>query len=312
MASHTKKILIAGAGGHLGSRLAQYLSHRHDVHLRLTIRSSSGAHLMKYGDVIQGDLQKREFCESVTAGCDYVVNLVGVPAESPGRPNPVEAFAAVTRNLVETSRQHGVRRFVHLSSIHVFGSSLHGRVSELTDTAPLTTYASAHWRAEKAISVFESSGIHPLILRCGNGFGYSPSKKTTSGSQLAWDLCRQAVTENVLRLRSHGLHQRDFITNRDIVRAVEHFVFNDAATGVILLGSGRSMSVLEFTHLVIERVQQRFHRRPKIIVNSKDSSHPLRYELDITRLRNRGFNLHNFFQTEIDELLSMTSDTLQL
>jgi nucleoside-diphosphate-sugar epimerase len=112
----------------------------------------------------------------------------------------------------------------------------------------------------------------------------------------------------VLRLSTHGRHRRDFVTIADIVRALYYFGFNSSVSGVVLVGSGRSLTLRELAWLIAERATRMFGRTYDVEWNESDTSRAVEYQLDLHRLYENGFHPANDFDTEIDGLLKAAID----
>jgi dihydroflavonol-4-reductase len=113
-------VAVTGANGHVGVNLCKALqdagyevralAHRNDYALR-HIRVA----------LFKGDLLDKDTLPGLVAGADVVIHLAarisikGDPDGSVGRIN-----REGTRNILEVSKNAGVKRFIHFSSIHAF------------------------------------------------------------------------------------------------------------------------------------------------------------------------------------------------
>ncbi len=298
-----KLILVTGAAGHIGSRLVEHLSRREDMRLRLVVRRRPDIDVSTRGDVVVGDLTDAEFCARAVTGCDAIVHLASVPSDASDASTAISVHEAMARNLLAAAVQARVSRFVHVSTGHVFGKSLHGTINEATRPQPISPYGRAHLAAEHVLDAFAGDRPSIVSLRCANGFGASTAGSANAWSLVTGDLCLQAARGSVLRLSTHGRHQRDFITLTDIVGAITHFVLDHSTQGLVLLGSGNSVTLREFAETVALRAQHAFGRSYDIEVRSDDVAPPVEYSLDVRRLRDSGFVPKNDVNSEIDGLL---------
>lgn len=313
------RVLITGAAGHIGLRLAEHLASQPDIQLRLATRNETRKHISDYGEVVTGDLTDANFCMMLLADCTAVINLASVSTQSAVESIAVHHHDRMITNLLQAAEMNRVHRFIHLSSIHVFGSKLHGVITETTPIAPATPYGRAHAHGEKLIlqaiadaATRSDTSCDHLILRCANGFGASKSTASSPWSLITGDLCLQAVAGTSLRLNTHGAHQRDFITISDIVRAVAYFLLQSPQTGLVLLGSGTSVTLLELAQLIATRASAMFGRKYSIHADKDDMSPPTRYQLDIRHLHEAGFAPSNDVNHEIDMLLAAAQKHLGL
>lgn len=293
------RVLVTGAFGHIGSRVVARLADEADLDLLLAARSHR-RHPFGDAEVVVGDLSDPDYCHRITRGCTTIVHLAG--------PSDREVVSAsggwhlITANLLHAARSHDVQRFVHMSSIHVFGSNLRQVVSESTIPSPSNGYGETHLRIEQLIHSHDARGMSRLTLRCTNGFGAASVDAPRSWSLVSSDLCAQAVAGSTLQLLSHGEHERDFIPLTDIADAVAFYLRNDVQ-GLVLLASGQSVTLRGFADLVAQRAHVMFGRTYRVLVNESDFATPIRYQVDITKLRATGYVPRVDLNGELDSLL---------
>lgn len=110
------KIFITGATGFVGHEIVYQLEKSvHQVRLLLHSQNKRGA--FPQHETVIGDTTDPLSLEEKLAGCDAVINLVGIIREFPGRG---VTFARLhtesTRNLLLAAKQQGVKRFLQMSA----------------------------------------------------------------------------------------------------------------------------------------------------------------------------------------------------
>ena len=151
-------ILVTGGTGFIGQRVVHALR-AEGREVRCLVRSRArGAALEGLGcKLALGDVSDPESLHQAVTGCDVVVHLVAIIA---GRPEDFErVMVQGTRDLLETARAEGVRRFVLMSALGV---------SE--KTKELTPYYRAKWAMEESV---RTSGLEHVIFRPSFVFGPS-------------------------------------------------------------------------------------------------------------------------------------------
>jgi len=112
------RVFLTGATGFVGSHLlAKLLAEGYTVRALVRRRGLLRAAEASTGRVeeIEGDINSENLSERV-AGCDAVINLVGIIYES-GAATFESVHHLGTRNLVEAARKSGVKRFVQMSAL---------------------------------------------------------------------------------------------------------------------------------------------------------------------------------------------------
>jgi nucleoside-diphosphate-sugar epimerase len=146
MIKKSKKILITGAGGYVGSALVPaLLAQGHQVRaydLFLYGEDVLDAHpnLQK----IKGDLRDRKAMVEGAGGCDIVIHLACISNDPSFELNPslgksinLDAFDHV----LEAVRQAKAERFIYASSSSIYGVKSEPNVVEDTPPEPLTDYS---------------------------------------------------------------------------------------------------------------------------------------------------------------------------
>ncbi|MCL4393613.1 MAG: NAD-dependent epimerase/dehydratase family protein [Chloroflexi bacterium] len=117
-----KTVLVTGAGGFIGGRVAERLQEQ-GAHVRGMVRTSakSGDNVPALAETIVGDVTDENAVRRAASGCSAVVHC----AARQGARAPLDEFRRVnvggTLNLLREAERVGIRRFVHLSTINVHG-----------------------------------------------------------------------------------------------------------------------------------------------------------------------------------------------
>ena len=174
-----QKVLVTGASGFIGGRVAEVLHFGHGWQVRgLVHNPSSAARLARLPvEMVQGDLKSPADVAKAVAGCDAVVHCAIGTAYGQRK----EIFAVTvggTQTLVDAARAAGVKRFVHLSSIAVHGNDVDGAIDEMTPIRPPKgdDYSESKAEAEAVVRRAVRVGLPALMFRPGNVYG--PFSKT--------------------------------------------------------------------------------------------------------------------------------------
>jgi NADH dehydrogenase len=160
------ELAVIGETGFVGSHLVPYLTARGH---RVRAVSRSGRRLAEWGESVinlVGDVETGAGLGAAMVGADAVVQLTAIPRETGGRSFEQVNVHGVAR-VLDSARQAGVRRFVHLSALGV------------TDD-PKLRFLSSKWRGEALVreSQLDWVVLRPSLL-FGEGDGFFNLIKTT-------------------------------------------------------------------------------------------------------------------------------------
>lgn len=178
----TSRTVVLGASGLVGSTLTEMLL-ADGRQVRAVIHSPGNAwRLARLGmDLQQADIMQPGDLARVLDGCDVVVNCTrGGPKQF------IEGF----RNILDVARKVGVRRFVHISSVAVYGEPPHpASADEGAPTQPeKNTYGWYKLQQDHMVQKAAAAGLPSVVLCPPNiigAYGYFPIKlldTVTAGS----------------------------------------------------------------------------------------------------------------------------------
>lgn len=107
---------------------------------------------------------------------------------------------------VDLMQRAGVKRFLYLSTIKVYGEDLSGNVTEKTAVDPKTAYSRTHYETEVALNnMRSSSGVEVLVIRLSNVFGAPVSRKESAWSLATNCFARQMAAKGSIEVKSPGV-----------------------------------------------------------------------------------------------------------
>jgi nucleoside-diphosphate-sugar epimerase len=125
-------------------------------------------------ELIQGDLQDEATIRELMTGCDAVVHCA-VGTAWGQRQEIFKVTVDGTRKLAEAALAAGVKRFVHMSTISVYGDdgAMTGTIDERTPVKPASgsEYGESKAAAERAVQEVVRRGLPAVIFRPARVFG---------------------------------------------------------------------------------------------------------------------------------------------
>lgn len=306
------KILVTGGLGYVGGRVAQAIADKTDHLLLVTTRKEglSRPEWLSRGEIVTVDPLSDADMEAACEGVSHVVHFNAVN-ENDCVKDPQQALAVNTMGvlkMVQAAQKAGVQRFIYFSTGHIYKAPIQGTITEEDVPRPTHPYAITHQAAEHFVLAANEPGkFCGVVFRLSNGFGFPVRAGVDRWTLVANDLCRQAVIEKKLVLRSAGLQRRDFIPLSDVGRAVLHFLDlpNEACgDGLFNLGGENPMRIIDITERIASRCQAILGFTPEIVLpepSPKEASQDLHFSID--RLKQTGFRLEGSVDDEIDETL---------
>jgi UDP-glucose 4-epimerase len=304
----TRNVLITGGFGYLGGRIASHLASLSDWKVTISTRAADPRvpSWLPTARVIVMDPATSESLVQACEGFDAIVHLVGAN-EIVSSADPAGALVSTTLGtlrLLQAAQKAGVERFLYFSTVHVYGKPK-GLITEQTLPEPTHPYAITHRAAEDF--VLASGSPLGVVIRLSNAVGAPTHLGIDRWTLAGNDLCRQAVVERRLTLKSAGLAKRDFLPLHDVCRATEHLLripAGDMRQKLFNVAAGRNLSILELAELIASRCEQRFGYRPEIVRLALRPDEAVGdFQFSCERLRTTGFQADGLLVREIDDML---------
>lgn len=255
------RILITGAGGFIGSHLAELLlreGHQVRALARYNGRGDLGhlRHLpqnLHAGlEVRLGDITDPFLIRDLVVGCDIVLHLaalIGIPYSYIAPSSYLATNAGGTLNVLEACRQAKTPRVIVTSTSEVYGTALYTPIDEKHPLQGQSPYSASKIAADKLAEAYYRSFDLPVVtLRPFNTYGPRQSARAVIPTVLgqAFKGAKEIQLGNLAP-------QRDLTFVTDTARA---FVLAATASGIegetIHFGQGSAISVRDLAELCLE------------------------------------------------------------
>jgi len=183
-----KQVLITGATGFIGGRLAEVLSLNSDVKVIAAVNNPNNASRLSRLDLEMRklDLSNPESIARAVAGCDAIIHCAIGTAY--GQDDVIyDITVEGTKRLIEQAKSVSLKRFIHISSLAVMDLDTNDTVTEATPYVDDEDNIYSHTKrlAEQAVKDAAAAGLPAIILRPTNVYGpFSPLFKIGAGYQL--------------------------------------------------------------------------------------------------------------------------------
>jgi dTDP-glucose 4,6-dehydratase len=257
----TKKILVTGADGFIGSHLTEALVRTgHDVRAFVMYNSfNSWGWLDRCGvdvkgrfEVFAGDVRDPNGVRTAMKGCDAVLHLaalIAIPYSYHSPDTYVDTNIKGTLNIVQAARDLGLRQVVQTSTSEVYGTA---RFVPITEDHPLqgqSPYSASKIGADQIAMSFQASfGTPVTLLRPFNTYGPRQSARAV----IPTIITQIAAGQRRIKLGA-VLPTRDFNFVSDTVAGFIAALDAERAVGeVINLGSNFEISIGDTARAISE------------------------------------------------------------
>lgn len=248
----SKKILVTGSDGFIGSHLVEYLVKQgHDVRAFCLYNSFGSlgwldtldAEVKTRFESFLGDIRDPHGVKAAMQGCDVVLHLaalIAIPYSYHSPATYVDTNITGTLNILQAARELGVSRVVHTSTSETYGSAQFVPISEAHPLVGQSPYSASKIGADQMALSFQRSFDTPVtVLRPFNTYGPRQSARAVIPTIIS----QIAAGSREIKLGSVS-PTRDFTFVSDTVRGFVAIADCDAAIGeVVNIGSNFEISI---------------------------------------------------------------------
>jgi UDP-glucose 4-epimerase len=307
-----QKILITGATGYLAGRIYQSLKNEFEITLgareteRLkNIKAYQGAKLARV------DMQNPETFKTAVAGMDMVIHLAALNHQDCEKDPILAKVINVdrTNDIAKAANAAGVSTFVYMSTIHVYGTPLLGKLCEQTIPHPQNVYAKTHLAAELILKQ-STDPMKTIVIRLANAIGAPVHRDVPVWALVTNDLCLQAVQDRRMILKSTGLQERNFVSIQFLTQALKTLLDRLPELpqqSTFNVGGPENFTVWDLAQLIQKRCQAVFGYTPDLTrpaPKAEDLANPKTFVFDCHQIEKwTGPEPLSAIEHEIDETL---------
>jgi nucleoside-diphosphate-sugar epimerase len=168
-----KRVLVTGGTGFIGGRLIERLASQSQARIRVLVRDFARAcRIARFPlEFVHGDVTAPASLAKAVEGCDVIFHCAYGNSGSPERQRLVNFQG--TKNLLDSAAGQPVSRFVHLSTIMVYGETADGDVDESAPRRYMgLVYPDSKLDAEKLVLAYAAAGrIAAAVLQPAEVYG---------------------------------------------------------------------------------------------------------------------------------------------
>lgn len=264
MKKSTKKILITGAAGFIGSNVLEYLIKKYKYYEFTVLDALTYAGNLKNFppetkdsprfNFIYDDITNASIVDKIVSESDIVIHCAAETHVTRSIYDNIKFFETDvlgTQAVANAVYHHKdkVERFIHVSTCEVYGQALSKKMDENHPLNPHSPYAAAKAGADRLVySYYVTYGIPAVILRPFNIYGPRQHLEKAIPRFIT-----SAILDEPLTVHGTGQPERDYMHVDDLSCAVNilmHAPLEKIKGEVFNVGSGKGISILRIAKLI--------------------------------------------------------------
>jgi len=287
------KILVTGGAGFIGSNFIHFILNKYKdyevINLDALTYAGDKDSLKEWGGdsrykFVHGNICDKTIVDKLVSECDAIVHFAAeshVDRSISNAVNFIQTNIVGTFTLLESARNHGNKRFHHISTDEVFGQLNDGDkpFNEMSNYDPRSPYSASKASSDHLVmAYYHTYGLPVTISNCSNNYGpYQFPEKLIS-------LAITNILENKkIPVYGDGLQIRDWLYVEDHCRAIDMILHNGKMGEVYCVGGNSEKKNID----VIKTVLSLMGKDESAIVNVEDrAGHDRRYAISYEKIKN--------------------------
>ena len=229
---------------------------------------------------VEGDILDRTLVDDLMAEVDVVVHFAAeshVDRSITGAADFVMTNVVGTQTLLDSALQHGITKFVHVSTDEVYGSIDDGSWDEEQPLEPNSPYSASKASSDLiARSYWRTHRLPVCVTRCSNNYG--PHQFPEKVIPL---FITNLLDGGTVPLYGEGANVRDWLHVDDHCRGI-HLVLGGGRPGEVYnIGGGTEMPNKELTARLLDACGKDWESVEYV---EDRKGHDLRYSVDISKI----------------------------
>jgi dTDP-glucose 4,6-dehydratase len=257
--SKTKKVLITGAAGFIGSNVLEYLFYKYPNYSFTVLDSLTYAgNLKNFSEDMQnsprfrfeyGDIRNVSIVDTLVGQSDIIIHFAAethVTRSIFDNAKFFETDVLGTQAIANAVYHHkdSVERLIHISTCEVYGAGLTKKMNEHHEINPHSPYAAAKAGADRLVySYYVTYDIPATIVRPFNIYGPRQHLEKAVPRFITSALLNEPLT-----VHGNGTSERDYMHVSDVANAIDlimHAPLSKIKGEVFNVGSGKAISILD-------------------------------------------------------------------
>ena len=229
---------------------------------------------------VEGDILDRSLVQDLVGDVDAIVHFAAeshVDRSILGAADFVMTNVVGTQTLLDVALQHGVDKFVHVSTDEVYGSIESGSWDEEQPLEPNSPYSASKASSDLlARAYFRTHGLPVCVTRCSNNYGpYQFPEKVIPL------FVTNLIDGGTVPLYGDGANIRDWLHVDDHCRGIWLVLTGGRPGEVYNIGGGTELTNKDLTAKLLDATGTDWDRVERV---TDRLGHDRRYSVDITKI----------------------------
>lgn len=298
----SKKILITGACGFIGSHLTELcVGLGYDVRAFVHYNSNNNWGWLEHSkcrneiEIVSGDIRDFDSVYNALKGCSTVFHLaalIGIPYSYISPLAYIRTNIEGTYNVLQSSRELAIENVLITSTSETYGTAQYSPIDEKHPLVGQSPYAASKIAADQlALSYHKSFGLPVKIVRPFNTYGQRQSARAIIATIISQVLNKQTVLK-----MGNLAPTRDLTFVADTARGFIEIAKSDKLFGEVTnIGMNNEISIGNLAGLIAELMKVEIE-----IISEEQRVRPHRSEVERLRCDNNKILTHTNWQPQYD------------
>ncbi|MEM4703878.1 MAG: GDP-mannose 4,6-dehydratase [Candidatus Bathyarchaeia archaeon] len=258
----TKKILVTGGAGFIGSHISEKCISKNytvvclDNFLNGSLGNIRALLNNKNFKLVAGDVRDFNLLEKiVSSSVDSIIHLAAQIHVDRSIIEPKETYETNvlgTLNILELARRYDVAQVIFASTSEVYGSAQYVPMDEKHPLDPLHPYGASKLAADRMCHAYiQTYGVNICIARLFNTFG--PRQKDTGYGGAISIFAKRVLGGRPPIIYGDGTQSRDYLYVEDAINAYEMILeSNKPIREPVNFGTGKDVTIISIAEKIIE------------------------------------------------------------